>query len=100
MKGDLTTIEARKKPTQRMVEAARSIGVPVVYTQAQTDAEPDNGPILSRPTAGLARRGEVHHSADLGAGRSILSPHVPAKCQFRNGITAVSPIRRGLRCDA
>ncbi len=48
MKGDLTTIEAMKKPTQRMVEAARSIGVPVVYTQAQTDAEHDNGPILSR----------------------------------------------------
>jgi nicotinamidase-related amidase len=48
MKGDLTTIEAMKKPTQRMVEAARSIGVPVVYTQTQTDTEHDNGPILSR----------------------------------------------------
>jgi len=48
MKGDLTTIEAMKKPTQRMVEAARSMGVPVVYTQSQTDAEHDNGPILSR----------------------------------------------------
>jgi len=48
MKGDLTTIEAMKTPTQRMVEAARAIGVSVVYTQAQTDAEHDNGPILSR----------------------------------------------------
>lgn len=48
MKGDLTTIEAMKEPTQRMVEAARAIGVPVVYTQAQTDAEHDNGPILAR----------------------------------------------------
>jgi ureidoacrylate peracid hydrolase len=48
MKGDLTTIEAMKKPTHRMVQAARSIGVPVVYTQTQTDAEHDNGPILSR----------------------------------------------------
>jgi ureidoacrylate peracid hydrolase len=48
MKGDLTTIEAMKKPTRRMVETARAIGAPVIYTQAQTDAEHDNGPILAR----------------------------------------------------
>ena len=48
MKGDLTTIEAMKEPTRRMVETARVIGVPVVYTQTQNDAEHDNGPILAR----------------------------------------------------
>jgi len=48
MKGDLTTIEAMKEPTRRMVETARAIGAPVIYTQAQTDAEHDNGPILAR----------------------------------------------------
>jgi ureidoacrylate peracid hydrolase len=48
MKGDLSTIEAMKEPTRRTVEAARAIDVPVVYTQAQTDAEHDNGPILAR----------------------------------------------------
>ena len=48
MKGDLTTIESMKEPTRRMVETARVIGVPVVYTQTQNDAEHDNGPILAR----------------------------------------------------
>ena len=48
MKGDLTTIEAMKEPTRRMVETARVVGVPVVYTQTQNDAEHDNGPILAR----------------------------------------------------
>jgi ureidoacrylate peracid hydrolase len=48
MKGDLTTIEGMKEPTRRIVEAARVIGVPVVYTQTQNDAEHDNGPILAR----------------------------------------------------
>ena len=31
-----------------MVETARVVGVPVVYTQTQNDAEHDNGPILAR----------------------------------------------------
>ena len=48
MKGDLTTIEGMKEPTRHIVKAARSIGVPVVYTQTQNDAEHDNGPILAR----------------------------------------------------
>lgn len=48
MKGDLTTIEAMKEPTRRMVESARTMGVPVIYTQTQNDAEHDNGPILAR----------------------------------------------------
>jgi len=48
MKGDLTTIEGMKAPTRQIVEAARLIGVPVVYTQTQNDAEHDNGPILAR----------------------------------------------------
>lgn len=48
MKGDLTTIEGMKAPTRKIVEAARLIGVAVVYTQTQNDAEHDNGPILAR----------------------------------------------------
>ena len=48
MKGDLSTVEAMKEPTRRMLEAARAIGVPVVYTQTQNDAEHDNGPTLAR----------------------------------------------------
>jgi ureidoacrylate peracid hydrolase len=48
MKGDLSTIEAMKEPTRLMVEEARRIGVPVVFTQSQTDAEHDTGPIFSR----------------------------------------------------
>jgi ureidoacrylate peracid hydrolase len=48
MKGDLSTIEAMKEPTRQMVEEARRIGVPVVYTQSQTDEAHDTGPIFSR----------------------------------------------------
>lgn len=48
MKGNLETIEAMKEPTRRMIESARSLGVPVVYTQTQNDADHDNGPIFAR----------------------------------------------------
>jgi len=48
MKGNLDTIEAMKEPTRRMIESARSLGVPVVYTQTQNDADHDNGPIFAR----------------------------------------------------
>lgn len=48
MKGNLDTIESMKEPTRRMVESARAVGVPVVYTQTQNDEEHDNGPILAR----------------------------------------------------
>jgi hypothetical protein len=90
MKGDLTTIEAMKKPTQRMVEAARSIGVPVVYTQTQTDTEHDMDRSC-RAASGLGWVGLSTLSREPGGGRSaILSRHVPGKCRFRNGTIAAS----------
>lgn len=48
MKGDLSTIESCQPPTARLVEAARAAGVPVVFTQSQTDAAHDTGPVFSR----------------------------------------------------
>jgi ureidoacrylate peracid hydrolase len=48
MKGDLSMVEAMREPTVRVLEAARRIGVPVVYTQAQNDADHDTGPIFAR----------------------------------------------------
>ena len=41
MEGDLSMVEAMREPTVRVLEAARRIGVPVIYTQAQNDADHD-----------------------------------------------------------